>query len=137
MVQFYFLSILFNGLAGYYLISGDEEGLSESRSKLSLLPLKDETFKLILGILTLIAALFKVIFPMEKVWIIGDLFPAVAGFAAGFILVYEYYKGRAAVEEESSGASFVSFLLRNKKIFGFVALAAAALHFLVPSALIL
>ncbi|MDR0475256.1 MAG: hypothetical protein LBH43_16485 [Treponema sp.] len=138
MIQIYFLSIFFNVLSGYFLISGEEEGVSELRSKLSLSAVKDETFKLILGILTMVIGLLKLLSPIEgDIPILGDLVPAAAGFAAGFILVYEYYKGRALEDAGEGIESLSSVLIRNKKIIGFVVIAAAALHFLFPRALFL
>jgi len=137
MIQIYFLSIFFNVVAGYFLISGGDDGL-ENRSRLSLAPVKDETFKLILGILAIVTGLLKLLSPVEgDVPLIGDILPAAAGFASGIILMFEFYKSRSMDEVEGDASNFISVMSRNKKIVGFAVIVAAALHFLFPRALFL
>ncbi|MDR2619116.1 MAG: hypothetical protein LBC62_09625 [Treponema sp.] len=134
MIQFYFLSIFFNVLAGYILVSGDESGPLEVRPGLSL---NDEAVRLILGILCMVTGVLKLLSSVEgDLPVLGDIIPALVGFAAGFVLVFEYYRGRAGVE--SGGAeSFNLMLVRNKKIVGAAAIITAALHFLFPKVLLL
>jgi hypothetical protein len=131
MMQIYFLSIFFNILAGYTLISEDDNNAPEIKIGFSF---KDETVKLILGILAMAAGVLKLLSPAEgSVLILGDLFPAATGFAAGFILCFEYYQKRKTVSEEAEKkAPFVEFLLQNRKIAGFAAIATAILHFIFP-----
>jgi hypothetical protein len=137
MIQFYFLSIFFNVLAGYLLVSGDEGEALEIRPGFSLFSLKDETFKFVLGILSALTGLFKILSPVEgDLPVLGDFVPALSGFAAGFVLVFEYYKNRAVLTGENS-ETLSQTLIRNKKIVGFIALIAAILHFLFPRALLL
>jgi hypothetical protein len=134
MIQFYFLSIFFNVLAGYILISNDDADTLEIRPGFSL---KDETVKLTLGILGMVTGILKLLSPIEgDLPILGDIIPAVIGFFAGFILVIEYYKGHASIESED-GEGFGQTLIRNKKIIGYVAIAVAALHFQFPTVLLL
>jgi hypothetical protein len=134
MIQFYFLSIFFNVLIGYILISSDDEALLEIRPGFSL---KDETFKLVLGILGMVTGVLKLLSPVEgDIHVIGDIVPAVAGFLSGFILFFEYYKGHATIDSDES-ENFGQMLIRNKKIAGYAAIAVAVLHFLFPKVLLL
>jgi hypothetical protein len=136
MIQFYFLSILLNGLTGYILsFAGDEpENSIETSLRFSL---KNDTFRLILGILAAVTGLLKLLSPVQgDVPVIGDLIPAVLGLGAGFILILGYYRERSSVESEKI-ARLGESLSRYKKWLGIVFLASAALHFLFPQALFL
>jgi hypothetical protein len=68
--------------------------------------------------------------------VLGDIIPALVGFTAGFVLVFEYYRGRAGSESGNS-ESISQMLVRNKKIIGAAAIIIAALHFLFPKVLLL
>ncbi|GHT92400.1 hypothetical protein FACS1894140_4360 [Spirochaetia bacterium] len=136
MIQFYFLSILLNAAAGFVLINEgtDVESSIESSLKFSL---KNESFRLILGILTMVTGLLKLLSQTEgDIPIIGDFVPAVTGLAAGFILLFGYYQGRSVVEDEKN-VRIGEIIGKNRKWIGFAALIVAALHFLVPQVLLL
>jgi uncharacterized membrane-anchored protein len=134
MIQFYFLSIFFNALAGYVLISGEDNGPLEIRPGFSL---NDETVRLMLGILSMLTGILKLLSSVEgDLPVLGDIIPAVVGFVSGFTLVFEYYRGRTSVEG-GSPETINQVLVRNKKIIGLIAIAAAALHFLFPKVLLL
>jgi hypothetical protein len=133
MVQFYFLSILLNGLTGYVLsFGGDKPEALENNFRFSL---NSETFRLILGILITITGLLKLLSPVDLP-IIGDLLPALLGLAAGFILLFGYYRDRATVDSEKM-ARFEASVGRYKKWLGFGLMISSALHFLFPKALFL
>ena len=135
MVQFYFLSIVLNALAGYILLKGNEEGALGFKSGLSL---KDESFRLVVGILSVLVGLLKILSVVEgDVPVIGDLFPALAGLLSGFILISEYYRGRSTMEVPERAEKVNRLLVANRKIIGVAALAAAVLHFLFPKVLLL
>jgi len=138
MLQFYFLSIVMNALAGYILISGEDgKGPLVFKSGFSL-SIKDETFKLVVGIISALTGLMKVLSVVEgDVPIIGDLFPAAAGFLSGAILIFEYHRTRTTLKDSDSVEKIDRLLVANKKVIGMAALAAAALHFLFPSVLLL
>jgi hypothetical protein len=134
MIQFYFLSIVFNAAAGYCLITGGEDGEAESGLLASV---QNETFRLILGILATVTGLLKLLSSVQgDVPVAGDLLPALIGFITGFILLFEYYRGRAAIESEFS-EKLEGLLIKNKRWIGFLALAAAGFHFLFPTVLFL
>jgi hypothetical protein len=77
MVQLYFLSILLNGLSGYVLgFSGNEPDTGMGNSL--RFSLNNSTFRLILGILTAVTGLLKLLSPIEgDVPVAGDLVPAI------------------------------------------------------------
>jgi uncharacterized membrane-anchored protein len=139
MIQFYFLSILFNAVSGYVLGIEQKEdsslgGSLETGLRFSF---RNDTFRLILGVLTMITGLLKLLSATQgDVQVIGDLVPAVVGFGAGFALLFEYYNNRSALNSEKT-EKLARFLDHNKKWIGFLALASAALHFLFPSVLFL
>ena len=136
MLQFYFLSIVMNALAGYILLKGDDDSPIVFKNGFSL---KNETFRLVVGIASALVGLMKLLSVVEgDVPIIGDLFPALAGFLVGFVLVFEHYRERVSSGEFSERAEKVDRLLvANKKVIGVAALAASVLHFLFPRVLLL
>jgi len=135
MIQFYFLSILLNALAGYILFTGDDVNVLEFKNNFSI---KDETFKLVVGILAAVTGLLKLLSPVEgDVPVIGDLIPALAGLLAGFLLIFGYYQSRSSMEITEHVERIDRILGKNKKIIGAFALLAAVLHFLFPKVLLL
>jgi hypothetical protein len=136
MVQFYFLSIVLNATVGYTLIRGDGPGEGDLRPGLYF-SLGPGTPRLILGILSALTGLLKVLSSVEgDIPVAGDLVPALAGFAGGFSLIFEYYQERSTVETDSS-KNIEQALIKNKKLIGCLSLVAAALHFLFPRVLFL
>jgi hypothetical protein len=136
MIQFYFLSILFNALTGYILGIEQKED-EDSLGKGIGFSFRNDTFRLVLGILTMATGLLKILSASQgDIPIIGDIIPAIVGFGAGFILIFEYYNTRSALNTEKA-EKLALFLDHNKRWLGFIALASAALHFLFPSALFL
>jgi hypothetical protein len=141
MIQLYFASILCNGLAAYILIADDTaEGGSSIESSLRF-SLHNPTFRLILGILCAVIGVLKLLSPsMDTMPILGDLIPALAGLAAGFMLIFGYYREYAtigSIEPEGKLDRLGGAFLQYKKVAGFILLAAAVLHFLFPQALFL
>jgi hypothetical protein len=138
MIQLYFLSVLFNGLAAYILIMGD--GWEGIESSLRFSP-RNPIFRLVLGILSGATGILKLLSPsVDNVPVFGDLVPSLAGIIAGFVLIFGYYRESASVS--ASGAEgkldrMGDVFLKYKKGVGFVLLVAAALHFLFPQALFL
>ena len=139
MLQFYFLSILLNLVTGLILYFVDSNG-QESVSETKIPPIVyDETFRLILGILTAVTGLFKLLSAVRgDVPVVGDLLPALAGLIGGFVILYEYYKNRSRDEVENVNASvFFQKMIAGKKYIGIVCMVAAICHFLFPTVLFL
>jgi len=139
MLQFYLLSIVVNALAGYILFSNDEKSSLEFRSSFtSEMALNNETFRLVLGILAAVTGLMKILSPIEgDIPVLGDLLIAITGFFSGFILIYEYYRNRSALEASNTSEGFGNALVSNKKIIGIAAIVTAVLHFIFPRVLLL
>jgi hypothetical protein len=139
MIQFYLLAILCNAAGGYMLLRreppdspGPEQGPSPAW--------KADTVRLVLGILSLITALFKVLSPLEgDVPILGDLIPALCGFACGATLTLGYYRKHSTTPPEASAglAALEQVLVGHKRVVGCLAWGSAVLHFLFPQALLI
>ncbi len=135
MIQFYFLSILFNAIAGYALVV-------EADARASVLDgLKsyalDETFRLVAGVMTMAVGFFKLLSVVRgDIPVVGDLAPALAGLAAGFTLIFEFYRTRSTLEGRDS-EKFERIFVKNRKWFGYFAMASAGAHFLFPTVLFL
>ena len=135
MLQFYFLSIVMNALAGYILLTGDEGEPLVFKNGLSL---NNETFKVVVGVISVLTGLMKILSVVQgDVPVIGDLFPALAGFLAGFILIFEYYRNRTSLDGLEGVEKVDRLLIANKKVIGVAAIVAAILHFLFPTVLLL
>jgi hypothetical protein len=136
MIQFYFLSIFFNALAGYILITDGDRG-EEPLDPGVRFSLGNKTFRMVLGILALITGLFKILSSTQgDIPVVGDLIPAVMGFAVGFILIFEFFRERSTLDFEKY-EKIESVFVKNKRFIGFIALASALLHFLFPQVLLL
>jgi len=134
-VQIYLLSVVFNGLAGYLFIFGDmgKSDTAENSGKFSFV----SNF-LVVGILAGITGLLKLLLPMSEIPILGDLLPAVAGVAAGFILIFDFYRGHSSVVDVEGNINHLGeMILHYKKPIGIILLALTALHFLFPEAFLL
>ncbi|GHV78560.1 hypothetical protein AGMMS49944_03510 [Spirochaetia bacterium] len=137
MIQFYFLSIVLNALSGYVLTREPKDEEPDLDTVGFHWSLQNETTRLILGVLTIVVGLLKILSSVQgDLPVIGDLIPALAGFLAGFALVFSYYRSRSTLESEHTD-KIEHLLMHNKKWVGFFALAAAGLHFLFPSVLFL
>jgi len=139
MVQLYLLSIVLNGLIGFLLVFGDViEGSPTANGFKSFL--SSWGFRLVLGILAAITGVLKFLSPiMNKMPILGDMLPALAGLAAGFILIFGFYRENSAQNSDTEGKldRIGDAFLHYKKIIGIALLVIAALHFLFPTALFL
>ena len=61
--------------------------------------LGDKTLQLVVGILSFLTGLMKLLSPIQyDIAIIGDLVPALAGIAAGAVLLLDWYQERSDSE---------------------------------------
>lgn len=124
MLQFYFLSVFFNLFTGFVLVN-DQKNFIE----LSLL--KERVFRLVLGVLSTVTGVIKLfVVVYSSAVIVGDFIPAVAGIAAGVVLMIQD-------DNEKLPEWFKKIFMANKFIVGIVCLAVAVLHFVFPGALFL
>jgi hypothetical protein len=136
MIQLYFLSILCNGLSGFILFAGKEE---ESVEGNALFSINNPMFHLVLGILSAVTGVLKLLSPtMDGIPILGDLIPAAAGVTAGLLLIFGMYRQSTASPESKGELDRIGFnLLRFRKTFGLGLMIVALIHFLFPQALFL
>jgi uncharacterized membrane-anchored protein len=136
--QLYFLSIVFNGLAGFLFVFEDSkaDNSAENNRKLSVI---GDGFRLLLGILAVLTGILKLLSPMAGIPILGDLVPALAGIVAGFILIYSFYRERSSenVDGQEKINHFGEIFLHHRKTIGIILLASAVLHFLFSKAFLL
>ncbi|MDR0322397.1 MAG: hypothetical protein LBI28_12925 [Treponema sp.] len=136
MIQLYFLSVLCNGLSGYVLFAGN--GGDTEKTGLSL---NNPTFHLVLGILSAVTGILKILAPPLEgdIPIIGDLIPAAAGIIAGLVLIFGIYRQGITRAPESDGSldRIGVNLLTFRKPLGLALLAIAFVHFLLARTLFL
>jgi hypothetical protein len=126
---------LFNAITGLLLLNGNDEDEIFEGDILS--SINNETFKFIMGILSMVMGVLKLLSSMDgDMPVLGDLVPALVGMLGGFILCSEYYLTHTTLETASFSMIDTVFI-KNKKLFGILALAAAVLHFLFPKVLFL
>ena len=137
----YFLSILCNGLAGFVLFAGSEDSKSEKSLQFSM---SNPTFHLVLGILSAITGVLKLLSPMQSpggssIYILGDLIPAAAGITAGLVLIFGIYRQETSDSSNALGSlnKIGTHLLLFRRSLGFALMVVALLHFLFPQALFL
>jgi hypothetical protein len=127
MLPFYFLTIFFNAVTGYILAfrkaeDGEEDGFSFG--------FDNGMLRLVIGGASMLTGLFKLLSPVSgNVPVLGDLVPALANLAGGFILVFEYYRSRSSVASETADR-IEKIAVRNRKAAGFFSIGAALLHFI-------
>jgi len=137
MLQFYFLSILLNLITGFILLFADKDDMESFQGIKMPVIAYDETFRLIIGILSGITGFFKLLTAVRgDVPVIGDLVPALAGLAGGFTLLYEFYRTRSSIEEDTL-PPFIQKIVSSKRYVGIACIIAAVLHFLFPTILFL
>ena len=130
MVQFYFLSVFLNVVAGYLLYFWDDNASSEEGNEFSL---QGDTYILVVGILSALTGLIKIFSPVGgKLPLFGDLIPAAMGIICGFALLFGYYRRRSSIDDSEQTKKFEGMLEGNKKLIGAMAFAVAILHFLFP-----
>ncbi|MDR0400219.1 MAG: hypothetical protein LBH51_04680 [Treponema sp.] len=136
MIQFYFLSILLNLAGGFVLFSNNEGGVRSVIEDEIHFSLRNETFRLVLGVLCAVVGLLKFLSPVQgDIPVVGDLISAAAGLVTGFVLLFDYYRGRSFFEDGDGGVKAV--ITVNRRWIGLAAMIAAALHFIFPGVLLL
>ena len=130
MLQFYFLSVFLNIMAGFILFFEDDNCPIEFKGDFTM---KGGAVKLIVGILVAFTGLVKLFSPLQgNVPVIGDLIPAVVGLLCGFTLLFEYYRHRSSIDQSEQTKKIEVMILVNRKLIGGAAFITAALHFLFP-----
>jgi len=140
MLQFYFLSVAANLLAGAALSA---DGISERFPSLSaiLRALSDRRARLVTGLASILSGLGTLFVPAAPPIFLGDLFPSVVGIGAGIALLFEALRQEVFFpadpgEPASEGTSWRAHRAYRSALAGF-AFAAAVLHFFLPERLFL
>jgi len=134
MLQFYFLSIFANMLAGLTLTS---DYFAEKFK--AFLPFKEllskKNVKTTIGIAAFVVGFLKLLLPVQTV-VVGDLLPALAGLTMGTGLILGIIKERAKVSAETVD-NLEKTVMTYRVPLGIAGLVVSALHFLLPRALFL
>jgi hypothetical protein len=130
MLQFYFLSIVSNLVAGVSL--GGEWFAKKVPKFLPIATaLSGRSAKLIAGISSLLVGFGTLFVPVEGPIIIGDLFPSVMGMAMGIALLFEVFRQDAVLPVEH-GEKSERPPVGYRTTLGMLGIAAAILHFFLP-----
>lgn len=158
MAQFYFLSVLMNILAGLVLVFGinlvsqkydfdsleedSEDDFNESahakvKKTFGDLGLDSPSFRMVIGILCVFVALMKLLSVFRNdVPVVGDLLPAIAGFAGGISILLEYYISSTNSEIEIN-ENIQKVFIDSRKGIGYFCFVIALIHFVFPQVLFL
>ncbi|MBN2551399.1 MAG: hypothetical protein JXB06_01460 [Spirochaetales bacterium] len=137
MLQFYFLSIFANILAGLTLTS---DYLAEKFK--AFLPFRElfskNNVKTTIGIFAFVVGFLKLLIRSNPtdVPVVGDFLPAAAGLAMGAGLILGIIRERTAVSAETVD-NLEKTVMTYRVPLGITGLVISALHFLVPGALFL
>jgi hypothetical protein len=137
MIQLYFLSVLCNGLSGYILFTEDD-GDGDELSGKSPVSVNSPTFHLVLGIISIVTAILKILSPTasstgKSIFLFGDLLPVAAGLIAGLLLIFGIYRQNVSSPETVNSSSLDRFavtLLQSRKVVAIVLLTVAVIHFI-------
>jgi len=136
MLQFYFLSIVLNTLAGYALFTIGKELKGGKLDGIKSL-LSDSILRLVLGVLCATVGFLKLLTVMRgDIPVVGDLIPALAGMISGFTLLLEFYRANTSVTTEFM-EKLDRIFIANSRIVGIITMLTALAHFLFPSVLFL
>jgi hypothetical protein len=143
MLQLYLMSVVLNGIAGFWFIFG-EIGESDSVEKSMKFSFFGSGFRLILGILTALIGILKLFLPVKSVSagtgipILGDFLPALMGIAGGLILLFGFYREHKTVYNGENDLDRIGdAFIRYRKVTGFTLIVISVLHFIFPEALFL
>ena len=134
MLQFYFLSIVANLLAGLALTSDYLGERFKGFAPYAEL-LERRNTRTSVGIVAFVVGFLKLLIPAD-VPVVGDLLPALAGLAMGAALVVGLIRERSGIPDEKA-SGFEKTVMTYRVPLGIAGLVIAVLHFLLPRALLL
>jgi len=138
MLQFYFLSIVANFLAGLVL-SSDWISRKFSGLAAAIAVFSGRMGKMVLGLASLLVGFGTLFVPVGPALIFGDLFPSAMGMAMGIALLFEVFKQDAVFPAERGEKSdkVEKLSVGYRTTLGVLGLAAAILHFFLPERMFL
>lgn len=128
MMQLYFLCIVLNAVVGCVLLLPEFNKLPPW--------MENRNFRLVLGLLSAVFGIVKLLVTMPRIPVLGDFIPAVAGISGGSVLLLEYYREKSTMELKLP-AVIENVLTNGRKYLGMFCAAAALLHFLFPKVILL
>jgi hypothetical protein len=138
MLQFYFLSVAANFLAGATLSAA---WMSERFTSLAgaLGVLSGRRARMSIGLASLLVGVGTLFVPAGPPLILGDFFPSIVGMAVGVALLFEVLKQEALFpgEQAASTGRIAKSPSAYRTALGAFAFAAAVLHFFLPERLFL
>jgi len=135
MLQFYFLSVSANLLAGMTLFS-DWFGRKFPGLAAAVSGLSTRKGKLAMGLTAVLVGFGTLFVPVEPPLVLGDLFPSVMGMAMGVALLFEVLKQDALLPGEGSERMGRRPIVYRTTL-GVLGIASAVLHFFLPERLLL
>ncbi len=138
MLQFYFLSVSANFLAGLALsaewISRKIPGLAGLAPGFS-----GRGFRMGIGLAAIFVGVGTLFVPADPHLILGDILPSLAGMAMGIALLFEVFRQDALFPAERAEKSDKAARLpmAYRTALGLFGLAVAIVHFFLPDRLIL
>jgi len=138
MLQFYFLSVAANFLAGTTLSS---DWMAEKFTSLTpvLTALSARRARMIIGLAALLVGVATLFVPADGPILLGDLFPSGVGIVVGIALLFEAIRQETLFAgADAGGADAAGKAPRAwRTAMGAFAYAAAILHFFLPDRMIL
>jgi len=136
MLQFYFLSVAANFLAGATLSA---DWLTKRFPSLAgiLDALSARRVRTVTGVSVLLVGVGTLFVPAAPPLILGDLFPSVVGIAAGIALLFEVLRQEVHFPGDQAARTdgIVKRPVAYRTAIGAFAFAAAILHFFLPERL--
>ena len=165
MLQFYFLSVLLNIVAGLILVyasdftkgtslasgadSADDLDFSADEETEETAPaespklfadgsfMNDTLFRLVVGILGLLAGVLIIVSPIQNdAPIVGDLIPALANILAGIALLLEFYANKLSTEINLP-FFLQGIFVTGRRYLGVFCVIAGLMHFIFPRVMLL
>jgi hypothetical protein len=117
-------------MCGYILFAGSNDETVDKQP----FSISNPTFLLVLGIISIVTGILKLLTPVQGLPILGDLIPSAAGVVAGMVMIFGIYRKNTDSVPEKEGAldQLGSNLLQLRKPIGLGLLAIAIIHFFLP-----
>ncbi|NLM00080.1 MAG: hypothetical protein GX220_01315 [Treponema sp.] len=133
MMQIYFLSIALNFFVGLILIR--DSLIKEDEKK--VIEKKDSVIKIIVSVLAILTGILKLLNVIPgDIYVIGDLFPSLAGIVGGAALMFSYFVENTSVEIVP-GQFLEKLFIKGKKYLGIACIIISILHFLFPKVILI
>jgi hypothetical protein len=133
MLQFYFLSVIANFLAGAALSAEWFSRMIPGMAGLGT-AFSGRKGRMAIGLSAIFVGVGTLFVPVNPPWPLGDIFPSLAGMIMGVALLYEVFKQDAVfpAERGEKNDRVERLPVAYRTALGILGLAAAILHFFLP-----